>query len=82
MTTYRFELSLSEQEFWAIEEAMKFYLTDEATELRKSKPELTRYLGERFLRELLARGKLYEGVALSSTSSFVRGHHPNTNDPS
>lgn len=71
MTTYRFELSLSEQEFWAIEEAMKFYLTDEATELRKSKPELTRYLGERFIRELLASGKLQAGATLTSTSSFV-----------
>jgi len=82
MTTYRFELSLSEQEFWAIEEAMKFYLTDEATELRKAKPELTRYLGERFLRELLASGNLHAGAVLTSTSSFVRGYHPNMNDPS
>jgi hypothetical protein len=33
MTTYHFDLSLDEQEFWAIEEAMKFYLTPEAKKL-------------------------------------------------
>lgn len=73
MTTYHFDLSLNEQEFWAIEEAMKFYLTPEAQKLREEKPELTRYAAEWKLKELLQNGKLYEGRSMSSTSSFVVG---------
>lgn len=73
MTTYRFDLSLNEQEFWAIEEAMKFYLTPEAQALRKEKPELTRYAAEWKLREIFQSGKLYEGRSVASTSSFVAG---------
>lgn len=73
MTTYRFDVSLSEQEYWAIEEAMRFYLTEEAKELRKAKPELTRFAGENTLRGLLATKKLQAGAVLNSTSSFVLG---------
>ena len=73
MTTYHFDLSLNEQEFWAIEEAMKFYLTAEAQQLRKEKPELTRYAAEWKLREIFQSGKLYEGRSMASTSSFVAG---------
>lgn len=80
MTTYRFEVSLSEQEYWAIEEAMRFYLTEEAKEIRKAKPELTRYVGENTLRGLLASKKLQAGAVLNSTSSFVLGSMTDAKD--
>ena len=72
MTTYGFKLDLDEQELWAIKEAMEFYLTSEATELRKKNPHLVRYAATIKLNELLTSGKLYSGVQLLSTNSF--GH--------
>ena len=70
MTTYGFNLSLDEQELWAIKEAMEFYLTHEATELRKNNPQLVKYAASIKLNELLSSGKLYSGVQLLSTNSF------------
>lgn len=70
MTTYGFNLSLDEQELWAIKEAMEFYLTSEATELRKNNPHLVKYAASIKLNELLSSGKLYSGVQLLSTNSF------------
>jgi hypothetical protein len=70
MTIYGFNLSLDEQELWAIKEAMEFYLTSEATELRKNNPHLVKYAASIKLHELLASGKLYSGMQLISTNSF------------
>lgn len=70
MTTYGFNLSLDEQELWAIKEAMEFYLTSEATELRKNNPHLVKYAASIKLNELLSSGKLYSGVQLLSTNNF------------
>lgn len=70
MTTYGFNLSLDEQELWAIKEAMEFYLTSEATELRKNNPHLVKYAASIKLNELLSSGKLYSGAELLSTNSF------------
>lgn len=77
MTTYGFNLSLDEQELWAIKEAMEFYLTHEATELRKNNPHLVKYAASIKLNELLSSGKLYSGVELLSTNSFVQLSHQN-----
>lgn len=62
MTTYGFNLSLDEQEFWAIKEAMEFYLTSEAVELRKKNPHLAKYAAEINLRKMLSTGRLYQDV--------------------
>ncbi len=70
MTTYGFNLSLDEQELWAIKEAIEFYLTSEATELRKNNPHLVKYAASIKLNELLSSGKLYSGVQLLSTNNF------------
>lgn len=77
MTTYGFNLSLDEQELWAIKEAMEFYLTSEATELRKNNPHLVKYAASIKLNELLSSGKLYSGVELLSTNSFGQLSHQN-----
>ncbi len=70
MTTYGFKLSLGEQEFSAINEAIVFYLTAEADELRKASPYLVKYAAEIRLRELLSSGKLYESMELLSRNNF------------
>lgn len=70
MTTYGFNLSLDEQEFWAIKEAMEFYLTSEALELRKKNPHLARYAAEINLRKMLSTGRLYQDVQPQSSNSF------------
>jgi len=70
MTTYGFNLNLNEQEFWAIKEAMEFYLTSEAEELRKKNPHLVKYAASIKLEELLSNGKLYQDVALQSSNNF------------
>ena len=72
MTTYGFKLSLDEQEFWAIKEAMEFYITTEATELRNKQPHLVKYAASIKLKELLSSDKLYKDVQTISTNSF--GH--------
>ena len=70
MTTYSFNLSLDEQEFWAIKEAMEFYLSTEARELRKKNPHLVKYAADIKLNELLSNGKLYKGVETKSSNNF------------
>ena len=70
MTTYGFKLSLDEQEFSAIKEAIDFYLTAEAEELRKASPYLVKYAAEIRLKELLSSGKLYESMELLSRNNF------------
>lgn len=70
MTTYDFNLSLDEQELWAIKEAMEFYLTSEATELRKKNPHLVKFAADIKLQELLSNGKLYKGMQTNSSNNF------------
>ncbi len=70
MTTYGFYLSLDEQEFWAIKEAMDFYLSAEAKELRKKNPYLVKYAADIKLNELLSSGKLYKDMQLRSSNNF------------
>jgi hypothetical protein len=70
MTTYGFNLSFDEQEFWAIKEAMEFYISSEATELRKKNPHLVKYAADIKLNEILSSGKLYNEVHLHSSNNF------------
>ena len=71
MTTYSFTVELSEQELWSVEEALKFYVTPEATQLRIDRPELVKYSGVGHIRKILDSKKLYGQPELTSTSSFV-----------
>jgi hypothetical protein len=70
MTTYGFKLSLDEQEFSSIKEAIDFYLTSEAEELRKTHPHLVKYAAEIRLKEMLSSGKLYESMEMLSRNNF------------
>jgi hypothetical protein len=70
MTTYGFNLNLNEQEFWAIKEAIEFYMTSEASELRSKNPHLVKYAASIKLKELLSNGKLYQDVELHSSNNF------------
>jgi hypothetical protein len=70
MTTYGFNLNLNEQEFWAIKEAIEFYMTSEAADLRSKNPHLVKYAAAIKLKELLANGKLYEDVDTQSWNNF------------
>jgi len=76
MTTYGFNLSLDEQEFWAIKEAMEFYLTTEAAELRKKSPHLVKYAAETSLSKILSTGRLYQDVQPQSWNSFRQVANP------
>ena len=71
MTTYSFTVELSEQELWSVEEALKFYLTPEATQLRIDHPDLVTYASEGHIHKILDSNKLYGQPQLNSTSSFV-----------
>ena len=75
MTTYGFNLSLDEQELWAIKEAMEFYLTAEATDLRKKNPHLVKYAAVVKLKELLSSDKLYKNVETLSSNNFEQVSH-------
>ena len=70
MTTYGFNLNLNEQEFWAIKEAIEFYMTSEAGELRSKNPHLVKYAAAIKLNELLSNGKLYQDVDTQSWNNF------------
>lgn len=70
MTTYGFNLNLNEQEFWAIKEAIEFYVTSEAAELRIKNPHLVKYTASIKLKELLSNGKLYQDVDTQSWNNF------------
>ncbi len=70
MTTYSFTVELTEQEMWSVEQALKFYLTPEATQLRKVHPELDKYSASIHAREILATKKLCSQPEMTSTSSF------------
>jgi hypothetical protein len=72
MTTYGFTVSLDEQEVAAIKEAIEFYLTDEAKELRKKSPKLVRFFAEIKLSEILATKKLYENAEFLSSNTFFK----------
>lgn len=71
MTTYSFTVELSEQELWSVEEALKFYLSPEAIQLRIDNPELVTYASEGHIHKILDSNKLYGQPELNSTSSFV-----------
>ena len=71
MTTYGFNLRLDEQEFWAIKEAMEFYLSTEAKELRYKNPHLVKFAADIKLHELLSSGKLYKEMQTNSSNNFV-----------
>jgi hypothetical protein len=71
MTTYSFTVELSEQELWSVEEALKFYLTPEATQLRIDRPELVKYSSVGQIHKILDSKKLYGQPELTSSSSFV-----------
>lgn len=70
MTTYGYKFSLDEQEFWAIKEAVEFYLSTEAKELRRKNPNLVKYAADIKLNELLSSGKLYKDMQLHSSNNF------------
>ena len=70
MTTYGFNLTINEQEFWAIKEAIEFYMTSEAADLRSKNPHLVKYAAAIKLKELLSNGKLYEDVESRSSNNF------------
>ena len=83
MTTYDFNLNLDEQELWAIKEAMEFYLSTEAKELRKKNPYLVKYAADIKLNELLSSGKLFKEMQLRSSNNFgqiSRQHLSNANE--
>ena len=71
MTTYRFTFELSEQELWSVEEALKFYISFKATQLRIDNPELVTYASEGHIHKILDSNKLYGQPELTSASSFV-----------
>ena len=71
MTTYSFTVELSEQEMWSVEEALKFYISPQANQLRIDHPELVKYSGVRHIHKILDSKKLYGQSELTSTSSFV-----------
>ena len=71
MTTYSFTVELSEQELWSVEEALKFYISPQATQLRIDHPELVKYCGVGHIQKILDSKKLYGQPELTSTSSFV-----------
>ena len=71
MTTYSFTVELSEQELWSVEEALKFYISPQATQLRIDQPELVKYSGVGHIHKILDSKKLYGQPELTSTSSFV-----------
>ena len=71
MTTYNFTVELSEQELWSVEEALKFYISPQATQLRIEHPELVKYSGVGHIQRILESKKLYAQTELTSTSSFV-----------
>jgi hypothetical protein len=71
MTTYSFTVELSEQELWSVEEALKFYISPQATQLRIEHPELVKYSGVGHIHKILDSKKLYGQPELTSTSSFV-----------
>ena len=71
MTTYSFTVELSEQELWSVEEALKFYISPKATQLRIDNPELVTYASEGNIHKILDSNKLYCQPELTSTSSFV-----------
>jgi len=56
---------------WSVEEALKFYVTPEATQLRIDRPELVKYSGVGHIHKILDSKKLYGQSELTSTSSFV-----------
>ena len=70
MTTYDFNLRFEEQELWAIKEAIEFYLSAEATELRKKNPHLVKYAADIKLKGILSSGKLYKDVETRSSNNF------------
>lgn len=71
MTTYSFTVELSEQELWSVEEALKFYISSKATQLRIDNPDLVTYASEGHIHKILDSNKLYCQPEMNSTSSFV-----------
>ena len=79
MTTYGFNLNLNEQEFWAIKEAIEFYLTSEAGELRKKNPHLVKYASEINLRKILKAREASPKISHVMISRSLLTSVPSTN---
>ena len=70
MTTYSFTVELSEQEAWSVEEALKFYVTPEARQLREECPDLVQYAAVENVYRLIGEKRLFDNQKLNSSSSF------------
>lgn len=71
MTTYSSEVVLSEQELWALEAAMEFYLHPKSQKLREENQELINWFlaAESVLKKMHETKRLREGMFMSSTYS-------------
>lgn len=71
MTTYSSEVVLSEQELWALEAAMEFYLHPKSQQLREENQELSNWFlaAESVLEKMYETKRLREGLFMSSTYS-------------
>lgn len=71
MTTYSSDVSLTEQELWALEAAIDFYLHPKSKQLRDDNPELINWFlaAESVLMKMHETQRLREGLQMSSTYS-------------
>lgn len=76
MTTYSSEVVLSEQELWALEAAMEFYLHPKSQKLREENQELINWFlaAESVLKKMHETKRLREGMFMSSTYSGLWKH--------
>lgn len=71
MTTYASDVNLSEQELWALEAAVEFYVHPKSQKLRKENQEFVNWFlaAESVLQRLHKTKKLREGLHMTSTYS-------------
>ena len=71
MTTYSSEVVLSEQEMWALEAAMEFYIHPKSQKLREENQVLIHsfLFAEQVLSKMHETKRLREGLFMSSTYS-------------
>lgn len=71
MTTYASDVSLTEQELWALEAAVEFYLHPKSQQLREENQELVNWFlaAEPVLKKMHETKKLREGLHMASTYS-------------
>lgn len=71
MTTYGSTVNLSEQQLWALEASIEFYLHPEAEKLRKSNPDFFKFHDsiDSLLMKMVESKKLREGMYLNSSYS-------------